>query len=743
MELGRHQFLASIHRPVRLRIRPDLIATPRVVAGETRYFIKDPISLAHHQLWEQEFVLLTLLDGKTSMAEMKEKFEARFKPARLDIALLEVLHGQFHRNGLILSDHDGQGEQLFRRHLDELLRQRKRGVFHLLAWRFRGINPDSFLTLCNRWLGFLFTPASLTVLLMFVAFSVMFLIAQWHDVLFRLPNWNALLNPQNLVVMTISFVALKALHELGHGLACKFFGGECNEMGVMLLAFAPCLYCDVSDSWMIANKWQRAMVAAAGVGCEVVIAAGCMWLWWFSQPGLIHDLAFTTMVVGSIGTILFNANPLLRYDGYFVMSDLVEAPNLWFQARLVLVDSVRTFFFTATRSRGGDLPEHNRLWMWCFAVASATYRFLLTVTIVLFVYGVFHSWKLEVVGAAFVLLILLSLAMRPISGLGKFLKDPSQMRSLRKGRALLSCMLLGLVITILWIPMPARVRAPVLIQYANATPIVNVVGGELVHVLPAGTMVQAGMEIAKLDSKSIALDLLARQGELLRYQARLSGLAARRGNDPTVSSLVPAVEESIDGVLLEVKRLRADVDQLSLKSPIDGVILAPQTRLPESNYEGLEYWSGNPLESENLGCLLKPDTVICQVGNKENLLATAYLSQSQVDLIRPDQSSVIRVKQYPGQRLSGSVVNVGSLNDSVAIRDLRRTGVLSNVAGQADGLDASPIYVASISIATGNFVPIHGTPGEASITIAPQSLATRLLRLFHQTFVVDPTVQGK
>ncbi|MGH7128191.1 MAG: hemolysin D, partial [Planctomycetaceae bacterium] len=134
------------------------------------------------------------------------------------------------------------------------------------------------------------------------------------------------------VWILVALAVVKIGHELAHAAACKHFGGECHEMGLMLLVFTPCLYCNVSDAWMLPSKWHRAAVGAAGMYLEVVLAAACTFLWWFSTPGLFNTICLNTMFVCSVGTLLFNGNPLLRYDGYYIISELFEVPNLHRQA---------------------------------------------------------------------------------------------------------------------------------------------------------------------------------------------------------------------------------------------------------------------------------------------------------------------------------------------------------------------------------------------------------------------------
>ena len=96
----------------------------------------------------------------------------------------------------------------------------------------------------------------------------------------------------------------------------------------MLLVFTPCLYANVSDSWMLPNKYHRAFIGAAGIYVEAILASIATFIWWFSEPGLLNYLALSVMFICSVSTVLFNGNPLLRFDGYYILMDLLEIPNL-------------------------------------------------------------------------------------------------------------------------------------------------------------------------------------------------------------------------------------------------------------------------------------------------------------------------------------------------------------------------------------------------------------------------------
>ena len=128
--------------------------------------------------------------------------------------------------------------------------------------------------------------------------------------------------------MASILIVTKSIHELGHGLMCKHFGGECHEIGFMLLVMTPAMYCNTSDSWLLPNKWHRIAIGGAGMYVEIVMAAICTFIWWHTQPGVIHYMALNVIFLCSITTLLFNANPLLRYDGYYMLSDYLEIPNM-------------------------------------------------------------------------------------------------------------------------------------------------------------------------------------------------------------------------------------------------------------------------------------------------------------------------------------------------------------------------------------------------------------------------------
>ena len=277
--------------------------------------------------------MLEQLDGKTSCGEIKERFDAKFAPVHVSVMQVLGFSAQLHEQGLVLSEQHDQGERLLERRRKGLRQQYLQSFANPLAIRFRGIDATRLIDFCYPVGRQLLRPTAVIGAVVLIVIAVALLTGQSAEVMRRLPRTSEFFSSHNIILMMMSLVFIKILHELGHAIACRYFGGECNEIGLMLLVMTPCLYCNVSDAWMFPNKWHRIAVSFAGIYVELVLAAVAAVLWYFSEPGIANSLFLNTVVICTLGTVLLNGNPLLRYDGYFVLSDLLEIPNLAEQSR--------------------------------------------------------------------------------------------------------------------------------------------------------------------------------------------------------------------------------------------------------------------------------------------------------------------------------------------------------------------------------------------------------------------------
>jgi putative peptide zinc metalloprotease protein len=731
-------------------MRPDLIARERMLGSRIYFVIKDPIRLTHHQLWEQEYTLLTMLDGQTSYSAMRDAFVKKFPGSKLDSRLLQILHGQFYRSGLVLSDNVGQADELQRRHLDDQWQERWGRLRGWMSIRFRGINPDSLLESLDKRLGWCFDAPALFAIASWLFFTLVYFSLHSAEVISLLPSLDDYMTVQSIALFYLAYSGLKILHEIGHGLACKHYGGECNEMGLMLLIFTPCLYCDVTDSWMVGSKWKRAMIASAGILFELIAAAICMWLWWFTNPGVLHSLCFQIVLIGSLGTVLFNGNPLLKYDGYFVVSDLLDRPNLSQQAGRVLRNGFARFYWRRVPHLPADYSGRGESFLWFYGVLAATYRWLLSVVVLFVVFKLFQILRLESVGLFLVCSVLAGWLFVMSNTVRSWISLQASSGSLRKGRAsftLLTSMLI--LAAFVWLPLPARLHSHAFLEAKAARAVVVLVDGRLLRSQAVGASLRAGDEIATLVSPDLELSRIARNGELARQRARLIGLESRRGTEPIVAAMIPSVQEAIRGLELEVQRLESDTEQLILRAPMDGTVLATVTTKPSHAPNDIPTWSGNPMDLDNIGCFLTRGTTFCEIGDSECFQATAFLSQPQVEMVRAGQEVWLKSKSLPSLSFHGIVSEVGTATNNDLPSEIAKAGIIpsrTNPYGRQESLE--PVFVVKIEIAReslrGNdLLPLHHSLARVSIQIDSQSLGDRLARFVFSTFAIDPTVKQR
>jgi putative peptide zinc metalloprotease protein len=717
-------------------MRSDLVLVPQTVAGRRSWAVKDPVALAYFRLRDEELAVLEMLDGRTSAAEVVARFEQRFAPRRLTPEGLQGFLARLHRDGLIVSDAAGQGVQLLDRASVSQRRRRIASVANLLAIRLPGINPTRLLDYLQPLAAVVFSRAAFVASMSLVIAMLILVATHFARFAARLPEWQNYLTPRNalLAVAAISFV--KVLHELGHALACRRFGGECTEIGPMFLMFAPCLYCDVSDSWMFASKWRRAAVAAAGIYVEVVLAALAAALWWSTEPGLFNALCFNVMLVGSINTLLFNGNPLLRYDGYYVLSDLIEIPNLAEQSSTML----RTL---AARVLLGQRPRTRSEWTgWRYAflaaygVAANLYRFVLVAMLLWFCYRALIPYRLETLAVALGASVLGGMIAGPVVRGWRFARMPTIGAKVPATRIFaVGAIALALVAALVLIPLPVRVTAPVVIEPRDARRIYVSEAGTLDFAVEAGQLVQAGDTLARLSNQDLDLEIARLTGERNRQRSRLANLERRRGQDRTAAAEIPTAREALADLEERLTKRTADRERLVLRAPIAGTVLPPEWNTQPALRESLPTWHGTPLLEQNQGAYLEVGTLVCLIGDPQRVEAVAMVDQADVDRLAVGERVDVKVDQAAGTILLGTVTEIAEVDVDIAPRRLAKTGELAtrtDTSGIARPLSAS--YQVRIALDATDRTLLVGAPGRVRIHCPAESVVARVRRWLRGSF---------
>jgi putative peptide zinc metalloprotease protein len=733
-------FRSSTTRSVGLRKRGDLQVNRQVYQGQAWFVVKDPISLHYFRFRPEEYALLEMLDGQASLESLKERFEERFPPRRITVEELARFVSTLHRSGLVIGDRPGQGPQLFERRRQRKWKEWVAWVSNVMALRFRGIDPDRLLDRLNPYAGWIFSPPAIVVFTSFALSALLLVLINFDVFRSKLPEFNQFFAAGNWLYLAIALGVTKVLHEFGHGLSCKYYGGECHEMGVMILVFTPCLYCDVSDSWMLPNKWKRAAIGAAGMYVEVVLAAIATYLWWNSHPGVFNQLCLDVMFVSSVSTILFNANPLLRYDGYYILSDVLEIPNLRQKATTILGRLASKWCLGIKQPEDPFLPQRKLGWFAFYAVASSLYGWFVTLSIFLFVWNVFKPYRLQVLGQILAGAAIWGLVVRPMQGMIKFLKVPGRQDEVKAVNLAATVAVAGLVAAaIALIPLPQRVWAPAELRPRGEETVYVSVAGRLEQLLVKPDQeVRHGQQLAVLSSLELDLEIAELDGRKQQAESRLASLQRERFNDPSAALELGTVKETLKSVVEQLERKRRDRAELVLVAPRDGVVLPVPNQPARPDPGGrLPGWTGNPLDEQNLGATFTPGTVLCMVGDRDRFEAVMVVDQTEVEFLRRGQPVDLKLDAFPSRTFSGTVeqlaeTHIEAGSERLSVKAGGGVPTKTDESGREMPISTSYEALTTLDDAEGVFTP--GMRGTARIKVGSRTVGQWLLRLLWQTF---------
>lgn len=727
-------------QPLRLTVRKDLIAKRQTFQGRNWWVVKDPLTLQYHRFPDVEFFLLNSLDGQRSLEEIQEAFGWEFPAERMEVPEMLRFVASLHQNGLVTASVPGQG-QVMKERASERRRRRVWGMLsNILSIQFRGIDPDRGLTKVYPWVRWAFSPAAcLGAMLLWLA-ALLLVVVQFDTFQSKLPAFHQFFTRENAFTLVAVLIVTKICHEFGHAFACKHFGGECHEIGVLLLVFSPCLYCNVSDAWMMPNKWHRMIIGAAGMYVELVIASIATFVWWYSQPGLLHNLCLSTMFVCSVSTVMFNANPLMRYDGYYILADYLEIPNLRQKSSDILHRGLSHWFFGSEFPPDPFMPQ-GRTWQFAvFTVASELYRWLVTFSIISFLYHCLEPYQLKVLGQILGGVALFALLIQPGVRLVKFLQQPGESddRNFRqfwfKGGGLASA-----TIGFLLIPWPHRVHCTLELTPRDAVPVYVEVAATLQDLqVRSGQTVEAGTMLAQLENLDLELETTNLKRTFDRQQVQLSNLRRLRFLDEKAAAQLPELAKSVASLGRQLDRRRADLQRLILMAPVGGTILPPPSQgKPPAESRELPQWSGTPLEQRNLKCLLPDGALFCHIGDPSRMWGDLVIDQADIEFVERGQEVTLTFDELPDVVLRGRIAEIARRDLQDTPRQLSNKGggdlaSQTDKAGRERPMNAS--YQARVAIDDPEQLLCIGCRGRANIRVASQSLGQWVWRRWHETF---------
>lgn len=559
---------------VRACLRSSVRAHRQTFRGQNWVVLRDSLSSDFFRVTADAYAFVSRLGTDRTIDEVwNELMEAEPEVALTQEEVVQLL-GQLHLSNLLQFDRGAAAASLFERYRERRGREIKALILGFLAIKVPLIDPDRALDRSMPLIRLIFGPVGALCYFVLLVLGVKALMDESH----RLFDQSAgLLAPGNLGLLYVGLVLAKLVHEFGHAAACKRYGGEVHKMGVMLLLFAPLPYMDATASWGFRSRFHRMLVGASGVLAEFAVAAVAALVWANSAPGVINSLAYNVIFVASVSTLLFNLNPLMRFDGYHMLVDGLDVPNLFQRSREQLKYLGERFALGVKNAEPAARTRKEAWLLPTYGVVSLVYWLMLMSTIIFFI----AEQYLEV-GIALAWIVFFTAIVLPLLKFAKYLVSSPRLQHQRLRAVTSTAVIGGLAFALLaGVPMPERVRVKGVLQASDFRELYSESGGTLVQVLVRpGSWVKAGQPLARLDNPELDHEIRAarRQREQLLAQELQAVTMAVANLQPLVRQR-QAIEEKIAQLLQQQK-------QLIVLAPIEGIWSASELEASRGQWIG-------------------------------------------------------------------------------------------------------------------------------------------------------------
>jgi putative peptide zinc metalloprotease protein len=563
----RPTFSESWYRVAELkaRLRPSAQISRQFYRGERWYVVRDPAGNQFHRLSDAAYRFIGLLDGSRTVEQAWDICGGQLADdAPTQPEIIQILSHLYAAN-LIEADITPDATVLLRRHKEQTKRKMQNRLMNVLFPRIPLWDPDAFLC---RWMPVvrpLISSAFALVWIAVVAFAIITIAPHWDDL--KVAANNAI-DPKNWLWLWAVFVLIKLIHELGHAFSCRRFGGECHELGIMFLVFIPTPYVDASAAWAFPNRWHRMFVGAGGMIVELFVASilAIVWTHLGDKASLPAVLCYNAMLIASVSTLMFNANPLLRYDGYYILSDFLEIPNLRQKSSEYALGLIKRHIFGVKATQPLP-PVGQRFWLFFYAVASGIYRIFVGFIIILVV-----MYKIPILGTLMAIGGAITWACVPIGKLGKYLLLEPELHRKRL-RAMVFCGTVAAAIIICIGVIPFSI-------YVDTQGIAEADQHEVMHVKTSGFVQQVvahdGEHLKKGDVILVASDpkldaeIAARRAEKAGIEVQIRQAAAEDQGQ------LKALQPELDATISQLQDALDRKKELTITAPIAGVLVAPK-----------------------------------------------------------------------------------------------------------------------------------------------------------------------
>ncbi len=594
--------------------------------GKLWYVVQDSASHRHYRFGPRAYELIRRLDGRRSVQETWDQINAEQyeDPPTQDEVIKLLAH--LHASDLIQCDVPPDTGELFNRYEKAHRSQWKKYIKGPLLIRIPLADPDRLL---GRLLGLtmpLFGRTGFMVWLSVVILAGILAATYWSDIGHY---WDSrALAPYNLLLLVLTYPVVKGLHELAHGLAVKRWGGEVHEMGVMLLVFMPLPYVDASSSSVFRDKRKRMLVGAAGILTELFLAAIAVFVWFSVETGTVRDIAYDVMLIGGISTLLFNGNPLLRFDGYYVLADAVEIPNLAQRANRYYGYLIQKYLFAVGDASSPVSAPGERQWFLFYGAASTVYRLFILVTIVLFLAEEYLVAGVVLGGLAVLLQVVLPLARQL-----RFVLSSPVLRNRRiRAIAAITGFVMAIFLIVAYVPLPASTYAQGIIWLPEHAQVRANADGFIAQILAKPqTEVTTGTALFETKDPLIEVEVQRLEWELRALRARYDQKAV----DDRLEARI--LQGQIQRIGDDLAQARQQAAELTVTSPASGTFLV----------SGAHHLSGR---------FTRKGEVLAYVTDLSSPSVRAVVSQADIARVREKTRAVkVRLADQPAKTIPATI----------------------------------------------------------------------------------------
>lgn len=610
-----------------MQLRDDLIFSPQTHHGQVFYHIECVESASFYRIGYAEYVFISLLDGRTTFAEALAIAAQRLAAQSLTTQQATTIYLWLLEKGLGAFEDASGNSNLFAPSTGRS-KTGSSAIPNPFWIKIPLGNPDRLIRVLLPGVAWLFSPVFIALGLVLIIAAIWTTATNWGQFL---SASEILFSPRNWLWMTVAWIALKVVHELAHAIACRRYGGEVREIGIALVLFAPLAYVDVTSSWRLPSKWSRIHVAIAGIYVELLVAAAAALIWQYSESKFASHMLYNLIVMASVSTILFNANPLMRFDGYFILSDLLEIPNLYAEGSKIVHRQV-TWLLFGSSARVQQIHCSRRWWIGCYGWAAAVWRLVLCVSLAIAASVLFHG-----AGFALTILAVAGWVGKPAWQFARGLVTRYNSSPLQVWRALslssLTVVVVGLAL--FRMPSPATVSAPGVVEYQDVQNLRSLTVGFVREVFVVdGQHVVAGQRLLELENPEVStyyhdLCLEIKQTEV-KYQAAV---------DRHETADAQVAQRQIAALTEQLSEARYRFESLDVRAPVSGKII-------RRSMEQL------------LGAYLSEGGPMLSIGNENSKEVIASIDQSHFDSVAPHVGQSVNIRTGSHARVTGKLVRV-------------------------------------------------------------------------------------